>query len=100
MLIEVLKFEAIFMVEGPLTSYIVKRENNIVRVHSRCVPVNRSQKLIVVKFRLQGVSSSWHKIYRDRNNNNNDFNGSEVPGASVVQYLPTPDFTTVRPHFV
>jgi len=104
MLIEVLKFEVIFIVERPLTSYIISSSSAKIipcEVHGRCVPVNRSQKIIAVKFRVrQGVSRLP----------NSKFTGIviiiitilmglEAPRASVVvQYLPTPDFTTASDH--
>jgi len=103
MLIEVLKFEVIFIVERPLTSYIILLNAKIIlyAVHGRCVPVNRSQKIIAIKFRLQqGVSRLPDAKFKGIVVIIiTILMGLEVHRASVVQYLPTPDFTTVRPHF-
>jgi len=103
MLIEVLKFEVIFIVVRPLTGYIISSSSAKIipcAVHGRCSPVNRSQKIIAVKFRLQqgvsrlpdakftGIVIIIITILM----------GLEAPRASVVQYLPTPDFTTASDH--
>lgn len=102
MLIEVLKFEVIFIGERPLTSYIISLSAKIIpcAVHGRCVPVNRSQKIIAVKFRLQqGVSRLPEAKFKGIVIIIiTILMGLEAHRASVVQYLPTPDFTTVRPH--